>query len=80
MATVSGQDNVTGLVKKKILFIKYLGFSPDDKGKPANTDEAVCTSSLFSTQMVSSLGPPARIYGRKMLISHRFIVLWAISI
>ena len=49
MATVSGGDNVTGLIKKKYASApvwEYFRFSPDDKGEPANTDEAVCTICL----------------------------------
>lgn len=54
MKTVSGRDNVTGLVTVKNAFgpvWEYFGVCRNDKGEPANKDEAVCTSSPFSSLM-----------------------------
>ncbi len=47
MATASGGDNTTGLVKKEN------GFSPDDEDEPVNTDEAlwtVCIKKIVATE------------------------------
>ncbi len=84
IVNVSGGHKITGLVKHKnstLLVWEYFRFCPNDKGELGKIDKAMCdmclrkvvaekgnVSKLNSAKKSGSLGPSAKISGRRLFI------------